>query len=452
MVGSMDEEPTIAETRTRMHPNADILVAGGGPAGCTVALGLVALGHRVRLITRPRPPSVEGLSERVLRALEASGCRRALAAIGPAVRREASWSGATTAANQEWVVPRSRLDVALLEDAAAAGVEVVDGRITRIERAGQGWCVEAGHDRGWWGGYLVEARGRRAPGRRLRGPATTALGRLFASVPSLARTAVAGFSRGWAWYAATGDGTGFLQIVLSSAEPLPKRAALPAFFESLLDEIGPARHWLGRGRAVGEVFARHAEASRAALPIEQRLIRVGDAALAIDPLSGHGVFEAIASAKAAVSVVNTTLRHPDDAELARSFYEERVRLAFERFARIGRDFYALERRWPDAVFWRERRQWPDDRPAHAPPLADPPRIESRPVVENGFIVARRVVVTADQPRGVWQVDGVPIVDLLDWRRRHDGDDLPAVAAARFACTPQQVATALQWLRYRRLIG
>jgi hypothetical protein len=388
----------------------------------------------------------------VLRALEASGCGQALAAIGPAVRREASWNGVATAANQESVVVRERFDAALLEDARAAGVEITHGRITRLGRTAEGWLVEAGHDRRWSGAYLVEARGRRTPGRRLRGPATTALGRLFASVPSQARTAVAGFPRGWAWYAATGDGTGFLQIVLSSAEALPKRAALPALLERILDEIGPARHWLGRGRAVDAMSGRPAEASRAVLPIEQRLIRVGDAALAIDPLSGHGVFEAIASAKAAVAVVNTTLRRPGDAELARTFYEERVRLAFERFARIGRDFYALEQRWPEAVFWRERTHWPDDRPAHAPPLTEPPRIESRPVVENGFIVARRVVVTADQPRGVWQVDGVPIVDLLDWRRRHDGDDLPDVAAARFACTPQQVATALQWLRYRRLIG
>jgi flavin-dependent dehydrogenase len=388
----------------------------------------------------------------VLRALEARGCRRALAAVGPAVRREASWNGATTAANQEWVVRRERFDTALLEDAAAAGVELGADRMTKIEHTGDGWQARTSGGQRWSSGYLVEARGRRAPGRRMRGPATTALGRLFAGVPMWARTAVAGFRRGWAWYASTGDGAGAVQIVLASAEPLPKRPGLPALFEALLDEIAPERDWLGAGHAVGEVFARHADASRANAPIEDGLIRVGDAALAMDPLSGHGVFEAVASATAAAAVINTILRRPDDAELARAFYEERVRLAFERFARIGRDFYALERRWPDADFWRERRKWPDARPAHAPPSAAPPRIEHRPVIEDGFIVARRVVVTADQPRGVWQVDGVPVVELLDWRREHNGDDWPGAAAARFACTPGQVATALEWLRFRRLIG
>jgi menaquinone-9 beta-reductase len=435
-----------------MNANADITVAGGGPAGSVAGIELVALGHRVRLITRPRRPGIEGLSERVLRALEASGCRRALAAIGPAVRREASWNGATTAANQEWVVARERLDPALLEDAAAAGVEIVAGRITRIERIGDRWQAQTGDGQRWSAGYLVEARGRHAPGRRMRGPATTALGRLFEGVPTRARTAVAGFRQGWAWYASTGDGAAALQIMLSSAQPLPKRSGLPALFAALLGEIDPARDWLGAGRPVGEILARHADASRAKAPIEDGLIRVGDAALAMDPLSGHGVFEAIASAKAAAPVVNTILRRPDDAALAQAFYEERVRLSFERFARIGRDFYARERRWPDAAFWRERRAWPDDRPAHGAPSAAPPRIEERPVIADEFVVARNVVVTADQPRGVWQVDGVPVVELLDWRRSHDGADLPGAASARFGCTPGQVVTALEWLRYRGLIG
>jgi menaquinone-9 beta-reductase len=433
-----------------MARDVDITIAGGGPAGCIAALGLVGLRHRVRLITRARRPSVEGLSERVLRALEASGCRRALAAVGPAVRREASWSGATTAANQEWVVARERFDAALLEDTATAGVEVVDGRIIKIDRTGDRWQAETGDGQRWSSGFLVEARGRPAPGRRVRGPATTALGRLFEGVPARARTAVAGFGRGWAWYASTGDGAGAMHVVLSAAEPLPKRPALPVLFEGLLDEIGPARHWLGAGQAVGEVFARHADASRANAPVEHRLIRIGDAALAMDPLSGHGVFEAIASATAAVAVINTILRRPDDAGLAKAFYDERVHLAFERFARIGRDFYRLEKRWPDSAFWRARRSWPDDFPAHPLPSASVPQIRTKPVVEDGFVVAREVIVTADQPRGVFQVDGVPIAALLRALRAGEANSIEA-ASRCFERTPQQVETALAWLRYRGLV-
>ena len=433
-----------------MVEDFDILVAGGGPAGCSVALELARLGHRILLITRLRQPAIEGLSERVLRALETAGCRRALAAIGPPVRREANWHGATTAANQEWVVARARFDAALLEDVAAAGVEIVAARIARSALEAGRWQTETGDGRRWCGRFLVEARGRPAPGRRLRGPASTALARRFDGVPAHPRTAVAGFRRGWAWYASTGDGAGAVQIVLASAEPLPKRPALPALFDAALDQVGPARGWLGRGHAVGEVVARHAEASRAVLPVEEALLRVGDAALAIDPLSGHGVFEALASARAAAPVINTILRRPQDAAVARRFYEERVRLAFARFARIGRDFYRLEQRWPGAPFWQVRRGWPDDLPAHAPAAASPPQIQTRPVVEDGFVAARAVIVTADQPRGVWQVDGVPLVALL--RAVQAGEVLSLEAASRrFARAPGQVETALAWLRYRGLL-
>ena len=226
-----------------------------------------------------------------------------------------------------------------------------------------------------------------------------------------------------------------------------------AFFERLRSEVAEAPSWLGAGRGVGEVSARHAETSRAAGPLEDRLIRVGDAALAIDPLSGHGVFEAIASARAAVPVINTLLRRPADAGLARAFYEERLRLAFERFARIGRDFYALEHRFADRDFWRERRLWPDDQPAHAPAFADPPTVAARPVVEDGFIAERPVLIVADQPRGIWRVDDVPVVALMEWYRREAStlvDPVPA-AGARFGRTEGQIATALAWLRHRRLI-
>ena len=401
-------------------------------------------------MTRPQRPGVEGLSERVLRALEASGCRRALAAVGPAVRREASWNGVTTAANQEWVVGRERFDAALLEDAAAAGVEVVAARITRIERTGDGWQAQTSDGQRWAGGCLVEARGRRAPGRRMRGPAATALGRLFEGVPTQPGTAVAGCRGGWALYASTGHGAAALQIVLSSAQPLPKRPGLPALFEALLEEVGPARDWLGGGRAVGEISARHADTSRADASIEDGLIRVGDAALALDPLSGHGVFEAIASATAAAPVINTVLRRPDDAALAQAFYEERVRLSFERFARIGRDFYRLEGRWREAPFWHARRNWPDDRPAHPPPSASVPQIRTMPVVEDGFVVAREVIVTADHPRGVFQVDGVPVAKLL---RTVQAGEADPIEAARCCCdrAAPQVETALAWLRYRGLL-
>jgi hypothetical protein len=72
------------------------------------------------------------------------------------------------------------------------------------------------------------------------------------------------------------------------------------------------------------------------------------------------------------------------------------------------------------------------------------------VIEDGFVVAREVIVTADQPRGVFMADGVPLVALL--RAVRAGEIASIEAASRcFDKAPGQVETALAWLRYRGLL-
>ena len=240
---------------------------------------------------------------------------------------------------------------------------------------------------------------------------------------------------------------------------LPKREGLDAFFRARLGEVAEAGDWLAGGQAAGAVVARHAGFALATTLVTGRLIRVGDAAAAIDPLSGHGAFEAVGGALAAAAVANTLLDRPADATLATTFYVERIEDAFARHGRVGRDFHALERRWLDAAFWAQRRSWPDDLPAHRPPSAAGAAVARRPVIEDGFVVGREAIVTADHPRGVWQVAGVPLVPLLrfaDARRRiamapDDDGGLDDAAAAHLDRPPARVRTALDWLRHRGLL-
>jgi hypothetical protein len=231
----------------------------------------------------------------------------------------------------------------------------------------------------------------------------------------------------------------------------PGPAARDTPLAALLAVVPPARAWLEGGSPCSPVSVRHAGTSRAQVLLEPARIRIGDAALALDPLSGHGVFEALATATAAVPVVTTLLRRPADAALAQAFYEERVEQAFLRFARTARDFYRLEERWHDVPFWQARRGWPDDLPAHPSRFAAAPQLRTKPVIEDGFVVAREVIVTADHPRGVFMVDGVPLVPLL--RAVQAGEIASVEAAARcFDRAQGEVETALAWLRYRGLLA
>ena len=70
-------------------------------------------------------------------------------------------------------------------------------------------------------------------------------------------------------------------------------------------------------------------------------------------------------------------------------------------------------------------------------------LQNGPVIEDGFVVAREVIVTADQPRGVFMVDGVPLVPLLR---------AVQTKASVGNWAPGKVETALAWLRYRGLLN
>ncbi len=434
------------------------MVLGGGIAGAVAGIQLARANRRVVLIASARIDSVhEGMSPRTEDGLRFAGCERALAAAGPWVERFAHWNGERTQANGETLVDRKAFDVGLLEDARAAGVDVHLGRVESVSRMPDGWHVVGpnGEDATVSARFLVEARGRQAPtrGGRRHGPASTALvrrWRLLEGAPAI--SAVASFADGWCWFAHPGTSHADLQIVVDG-EGLPQRPDIDQFYLDRVAEIEEAAEWLRGAVPDGQVIARNANAFVCHDIVGRRSIRVGDAAHGLDPLSGHGQFQAVSTALNAIAVANTLLDRPDDADLARRFYAERVDQAFLSQAGVGRDFYRLESRWADRPFWSERAAWPDDVEAHPRPDAAPPVVTPRPVVEDGYVVEREVVVTADHPRGVWQIDGVPLVVLMrfldqDW---HPGDDLTANAAEHLSCEAKQVETALGWLGHRGLL-
>ncbi|MDJ0944748.1 MAG: FAD-dependent monooxygenase [Kiloniellales bacterium] len=440
----------------------EVVVAGAGPAGVLTAILLTRLGREVLLLAGGRRrPRIEGLSQRVVEVLKRQGLDRAAAAVGPSVRREVLWNGEAGARNLEHVTPREAFDAALRQDAEVAGVHVQEVRRLTLEEdaAGAGLDITGpdGERHRIRPEIFVEARGRAAPGpkaRQIRGPETTAITRRIAGGDARAGTALESFPDGWAWYVADGADA-FLQIFLDSRDGLPKRAALPAVFERAAAQLTLIAGVIGAGRTAGAVTTRNATPYLSRDLTTHASLRIGDAALAVDPLSGHGVFEALGSALAAAAVVNTLIARPERRALARRFHEERARSGFLRACRIGRDFYALERRWPERPFWQARAAWPDPEAAHRPAGEGDLVVEPRPVVETGLIVERRVVVTPDQPRGIWRVDETPLAELLDLLRDRQGlrlADCAGELAGRLSVTERQLATALDWLRARRLLA
>ena len=391
-----------------------------------------------------------------------AGCERAVDSLEPATPRIATWNGITSTENSEIILNRKEFDRALLADAQSGGVTIAEGRVVGAN-VSPGECrvqmVTSGNKiREFRGQYIVEARGRRAPRARsvdMRGRPSLSLTRRFDNCLDRPQgTCLASLAGGWAWFAATERTAGTLQIVIDGAQgSLTRHTKLDVLFESLMDQIPEIKEQLGESAcAVGPVVAREATPYLHAAPISDGVIRVGDASFGFDPLSGHGIFEAVGGGMAVAPVVNTLMQCPRNAELAQKYYQSRARDAFLQHARVGRDFYRSEHRWPEHAFWRNRRGWPDDIPTHPPPSIKSAAIQTVSVIENDFIERREVVVTADTPRGVRFIDSVPLVPLIDLVSELTHLPSEDNVAQKLERGAEACSVALKWLRAQNILG
>ncbi|WXL26833.1 lycopene cyclase family protein [Ectopseudomonas mendocina] len=394
-----------------------IAVLGAGPAGCAVALGLRRLGYQVRVVGEWRRfAAVEGISARVLEGLRQVGLNQALASAAAPTPRRVLWNGLDQIANTEQLLDRPLFDAALRRDLAEGGVAFSEGRVRQLVQEAGRHRVVLDSGESLLADFLVEARGRQAPlsKGRVRGPETVSLLSTWQGRAGRPGSAVESLEDGWAWMAALDDGRCYWQITLDAgAAELPSRDALDVYCAARRQSSALAAELFGDSvNTQAPVYARSSTAILAQQVVGENWIRVGDAAMAVDPLSGNGVFQSLSSALQAPAVINTLLQHPGRAELASRFHHQRVEHLFMRFARTGRDFYAMEQRWPEHGFWQARRSWPDAEPMHAAADFEQLRVARMPVLNDGLIDEAEVVITADQPLGIWHINGVALAPIV----------------------------------------
>jgi flavin-dependent dehydrogenase len=391
-----------------------IVVLGAGPAGAATAIGLRRLGYPVTVVSDWRRfAAVEGVSQRVLEGLRHAGLGGALSEAAMPATRQVRWNGEHLQMNQEFLLDRQRFDRALRADLARAGVTLIEGRIREVAHA-EGHQVRLDDGQTLQAEFLVEARGRQAPlaADRMRGLETISLLNVWHDAPGAPASAVESLDDGWAWMARLADGRCYWQITLD-AQGVPTKAALPQYCATRRRDSALVAELFGaQAMEPAQVHARSSTAILAGECVGDDWIRVGDAAMAVDPLSGNGIFQSLSSALQAPVVINTLLRRPERAALARQFHQQRVEQLFMRFARIGRDFYGQEQTRAGLPFWARRRGWPDAQPLHLAADWQSVQVARRPVLREGFVDEAEVVVTADQPLGVWHLQGVELAPVV----------------------------------------
>jgi hypothetical protein len=243
---------------------------------------------------------------------------------------------------------------------------------------------------------------------------------------------------GWCWVARHEDGYGTIQRSMRGDRGRTSRGRSIDLRQGLPLNHPKVHLMLNDARAAGQV---RGFATETALELgDPSHLRVGDALTAPDPLSGHGVCEAIANSRNVAAAVNTALRTPESIDIAHRFVAERARERYSILCRLSLHSYRQEQRWMTHDFWRERSAAPLD--SDPPPPAEA-EIRQAPVLENDLIVLRDILILPQHPRGIWRVHDVPVVDLMTHMRLGNA---PEMAAEALRVSPIQAARAMQWIR------
>ncbi len=413
---------------------ADVCVVGGGPAGSITASRLAEHGYRVVLIDRGQSPDrVECLPQSAWIVLDSLGNREPIPIpkVTPCPVTRLQWPGPRQEARTHEgtvLVRRGGFDRLLLDSARRSGATVLQpARAALPTWSGSDWMLPvAGEDRHQRivARFLVDASGRRSglPRRRRRlSPATVALSGSHLTTPSAsAEMRVEAIKGGWCWGAFLPGGVAGVSVFLDTSvcagfdatgRQRVYRAALrnSDFFGEL--------PWPATRLAMCDASAFVDED-----PVSDHAIKVGDAAIALDPLSSQGVQAAFRSAVQAGAVVHTILSGGDVAA-AITFYRSAVADAAEHHRTIIGHFYSACDRWPDAEFWRARH---NAFPAPAVPQAEPARLTGDPLLFlsadarlapvptlTDAVISYQTALTHPRlTRPVAYVEGVPLADLL----------------------------------------
>ena len=334
---------------------ADVIVVGGGPAGCAFAVTATRCGHRAtvldegrRLRTWPGEALPAGGGELVASVFGAD----VLNGHAPAYGTSAAWGSAELVdhsfmahwSGHGWHLDRGAFDESLRDVARDVGVTVVTERVHAIDGDASAWRV---NDR-WSGQWLVDASGRagaivsRLGAHRVRIDEQVALVGVVPDRGGERVTTVEAVRDGW-WYSAPLPAGRRVAAYVTDADLAPAHRS--AGWEGLLHQTLHVRDLVG---SVGHVDVRAypADTTYREEIVGRGWLAVGDAAVAFDPLSSQGLVTGIVMAARAGAMLSDGLE--GWAADYRAVLDEHIALRAE----VAR----AERRWPDSAFWRRRQQ------------------------------------------------------------------------------------------------
>lgn len=350
-----------------------IAVLGAGMAGMACARTLLRRGLRPLLVAPVSDVSSRGetLSFRAAPYLETLAWHELLDAEtatagegrysiwgGPALRHDTSQQEGMSG----WHIDRRGLEGRMAASLAADGIERVTGEVRQLSRSPDAVVLELADGSSVATQFVVDCTGRASvssgPAASLRRldklVAVYAIIELDADVEVIAATLVEAVDAGW-WYMSLMPGRRMLIGFFSDSDLLPaglrKDAALWAELAAGTIAIAARLPSLGIDLASSRLQFASASTVTASRLVEERIVRAGDAASALDPLGANGLATALWSGIQAAQSVAGLLGQDATAALR---YERMFLEGIASHLATQKVMYASERRFADAPFWQRR--------------------------------------------------------------------------------------------------
>ncbi len=335
--------------------DAEVIVAGGGPAGSATAMLLAQRGHDVLLLDKASFPRHKACSEyvnaggvRILRDLdllddvlaEGSHIMDAMEVNAPSGRVFRVDFGRAVPGAHAIGLSRSRLDALLVDRARESGVSVCErtrlrrvveandsGATVEVSTGGQSQMLRASIVVGADGAHSAVSRSLGLD-RSVRWPKSTGLAAHYRDITGLDRKGelhVTG--SGYVGLAPLEDGLTNVAVVGPADLVKGREGSIDEYFESRLLAIPRVAEKLNGAVREGDIRGVGPMARRVSRTAGPGFLLVGDAAGFLDPFTGDGIYEGLRGAQLAAPVISESLSRNDVSDHAlRSYRRERRRV------------------------------------------------------------------------------------------------------------------------------